>query len=133
MPVAAGLDVALDEADAAAALVATIPAHRRDLVVEADLAEEVARVRGYETIAGQLPATAMPPYRPDPRRGVDRVRDLLAGRGLTEVVTHALIGPDDHARLGLATRRSGHHPRRQSHLGRPQPAATVDAAGADSA
>jgi phenylalanyl-tRNA synthetase beta chain len=33
---------------------------------------------------------------------VDLVRDLLAGRGLTEVVTHALIGPDDHARLGLA-------------------------------
>ncbi|HEY7941472.1 MAG TPA: phenylalanine--tRNA ligase subunit beta [Candidatus Limnocylindrales bacterium] len=100
VPVAAGLEVTLGDADAAAALVATIPAHRRDLVVEADLAEEVARVRGYETIAGQLPATAMPPYRPDPRRGVDRVRDLLDGRGLTEVVTHALIGPDDHVRLG---------------------------------
>ena len=102
VPVAAGLDVTLDGAGAAEALVATIPAHRRDLVLEADLAEEVARVRGYETIAGQLPATAMPPYRPDPRRGVDRVRDLLAGRGLTEIVTHALIGPDDHARLGWA-------------------------------
>ena len=100
VPVAAGLEVVLDSAAATGALVATIPAHRRDLVVEADLAEEVARVRGYETIAGQLPASAMPPYRPDPRRGVDRVRDLLDGRGLTEVVTHALIGPDDHARLG---------------------------------
>ncbi len=102
VPVAAGLEVPLDGAGAAEALVATIPAHRRDLVVEADLAEEVARVRGYETIASQLPTTAMPPYRPDPRRGVDRVRDLLAGRGLAEVVTHALIGPDDHARLGFA-------------------------------
>ena len=102
VPVAAGLDVALDEAEAAAALVATIPAHRADLVVEADLAEEVARIRGYETIPSQLPETTMPPFRPDPRRGVDRVRDLLAGRGLAEVVTHALIGPDDHARLGFA-------------------------------
>jgi len=102
VPVAPGLEVTLDGAGAAEALVATIPAHRRDLVVEADLAEEVARVRGYETIASQLPATAMPGYRPDPRRGVDRVRDLLTGRGLTEVVTHALIGPDDHARLGWA-------------------------------
>jgi len=102
VPVATALAVTLDEAAAAEALVATIPAHRRDLVLEADLAEEVARVRGYETIDGQLPATALPPYRPDPRRGVDLLRDLLSGRGLTEVVTHALIGPDDHARLGLA-------------------------------
>jgi len=103
VPVAAGLDVPLDAAQAAQALVATIPAHRRDLVVEADLAEEVARVRGYETIAGELPSTPMPPYRADPRRGVDLVRDLLAGRGLTEAVTHALIGPEDHARLGVAS------------------------------
>ncbi len=89
-------------ADAGDALVAIIPGHRRDLAIEADIAEEVARVRGYETLPGLLPDTAMPAYRPDPHRLVDQVRDLLSGRGLTEVVTHGLIGPDDHARLGLA-------------------------------
>ncbi|MGZ3586597.1 MAG: phenylalanine--tRNA ligase subunit beta [Candidatus Limnocylindrales bacterium] len=100
VPVAADLAVPLEGPSAAGALVAIVPGHRRDLLVEADLAEEVARVRGYETVPPVLPATLMPPYRRDPRRGVDAVRDLLAGRGLTEVVTHALIAPLDHARLG---------------------------------
>ena len=83
------------------ALVAIIPGHRRDLAIEADIAEEIARVRGYETLPGSLPSSTMPAYRPDPRRLVDRLRDMLADRGLSEVVTHGLIGPDDHARLGL--------------------------------
>ena len=56
------------------------PAHRRDLAIEADIAEEVARVRGYETLAGRLPDTPMPalPPRSAParRRGP---RDLLGG------------------------------------------------------
>ncbi|MCY7418098.1 MAG: phenylalanine--tRNA ligase subunit beta, partial [Chloroflexi bacterium] len=96
-----GHDVVLGSA-AADALVAIIPGHRRDLVIEADITEEIARVRGYESIPGTLPAGAMPLFRPDPHRLQDRVRDLLAGRGLTEVVTHGLIGPQDHARLGIA-------------------------------
>ena len=57
--------VALDAAQAAEALVAVVPPHRRDLAIEADIAEEVARVRGYETVGGRLPDTAMPGYRPD--------------------------------------------------------------------
>ena len=44
---------------------AIVPPHRRDLAIEADIAEEVARVRGYETLAGRLPDTTMPGYRPD--------------------------------------------------------------------
>ena len=37
-----------------------------------------------------LPHTPMPPYRPRPaRRSATRVRETLAGAGLTEVVTHA--------------------------------------------
>ena len=101
VPIAAG-GSAVPLGDAAEeALVAIIPGHRRDLAIEADLAEEVARVRGYETLAGRRPDTPMPPYRPDARRLADTIRDLLSGRGLHEVVTFALIGPDDHRRLGL--------------------------------
>jgi len=92
----------LDEAAARDALVAIVPTHRRDLQIEADIAEEVARVRGYETSPGHLPDSRMPPYRPDPRRLPNEVRDLLAGRGLSEVVTYALVSPLDHARLGFA-------------------------------
>jgi len=83
------------------ALVAIVPPHRRDLAIEADVVEEVARVRGYETLPGSLPSTAMPAYRPDPRRLMDRLRAWLAALGLTEVVTHGLIDPEDHVRLGI--------------------------------
>jgi len=102
VPVVKGEEpVGLEPADVAAALVAIVPSHRRDLEIEADVAEEIARVRGYETIPGTLPHTAMPDYRPDPLRVVDELRESLAGRGLSEVVTHALVGPTDHQRLGI--------------------------------
>jgi phenylalanyl-tRNA synthetase beta chain len=82
-------------------LVADVPPHRRDIRIEADMAEEVARIRGYETVPARLPDTSMPPFRPDPRRFRDAVRDLLAARGLSEVVSHALVAAADHARLGI--------------------------------
>jgi phenylalanyl-tRNA synthetase beta chain len=75
------------------ALLATIPTWRRDIEIEADLAEEVARIRGYELIPAILPHTPMPPYRHPPLTVRDAIRELLAGAGLTEVVTHALVSP----------------------------------------
>lgn len=74
-------------------LVAVVPTWRRDLAIEADVAEEVARVRGYELVPGTLPHTPMPPFRPSPLEVRDAVRETLAGAGLTEVVTHALVSP----------------------------------------
>ena len=59
------LDVDAAEAEA---LVAIVPTWRRDLAIEADVAEEVARIRGYELIPDDLPDTPMPPYRPSPLR-----------------------------------------------------------------
>jgi phenylalanyl-tRNA synthetase beta chain len=44
----------------------------------------------------------MTAYRDEPTPFTNRLRDLLAGRGLVEVLTHGLIAPVDHARLGLA-------------------------------
>ena len=81
-------------------LLATIPSWRRDLVIEADITEEVARVRGYETLPGITPHTPMPPYRHSPLRLRDRVRDLLAGIGLSEAVTSALVAPATVVRFG---------------------------------
>jgi phenylalanyl-tRNA synthetase beta chain len=82
-----------------AVLVALVPTWRHDLAIEADVAEEVARVRGYETTPAHLPDTLMPAYRPSPLKVRDLIRETLAGAGLTEVVTHALVSPQDHARL----------------------------------
>jgi phenylalanyl-tRNA synthetase beta chain len=80
-------------------VVAVVPTWRRDLGIEADVAEEVARVRGYETTPAHLPDTLMPSFRPSPLKVRDAIRETLAGAGLTEVVTHALVSPDGEARL----------------------------------
>jgi phenylalanyl-tRNA synthetase beta chain len=88
------------DSDDAQVLVAIVPTWRRDLVVEADVAEEVARVRGYENTPSHLPDTLIPAYRPSPLAVRNVVRETLAGAGLTEVVTHALINPAEEAKLG---------------------------------
>jgi len=93
VPVAAGPKPLTVTATASDALVAIIPTWRRDIAIEADVAEEVARVRGYERIPGILPHTPMPAYRHQPLELRDHIRDTLAGAGLTEVVTHALVSP----------------------------------------
>jgi len=87
--------------ESAHALVAIVPTHRRDLRIEADIAEEIARVRGYETVPASLPASESPPFREDPRLGVQQLRATLADRGLDEVITFALVSVEDHLKLGL--------------------------------
>lgn len=83
------------------AMEVTVPSHRLDVAVAADVAEEVARAHGYEHVEGRLPEAALPPYRPDPSGPRHAIRRVLAGIGLDEMVTHALIGPDDLSRAGL--------------------------------
>ncbi len=75
------------------AITALVPTWRRDINVEADVAEEIARVRGYELVPSVTPDTEMPPYRPSPLAVRELVRETLAGAGLTEVVTTALVSP----------------------------------------
>ena len=99
VPVATGDDPLSVPTEAADALVAVVPTWRRDLAIEADVAEEVARVRGYEATPSILPDTPMPAYRPYPLETRDRIRSLLVGAGLTEVVTHALVAPEDVERF----------------------------------
>jgi phenylalanyl-tRNA synthetase beta chain len=83
-------------------LVAIVPPYRRDISIEEDVAEEVVRLVGYDTVPVRLPDTPMPPYRLEPSLFVNQLRDLLGGRGFNEVLTNGLIGPEDHARLGYA-------------------------------
>jgi phenylalanyl-tRNA synthetase beta chain len=80
-----------------------VPPHRLDVASDADVAEEIARAHGYERIPGRLPRAELPPYRPDPSAPRHRVRRILAGLGMDEMVSHALIGPDDFERTGYAS------------------------------
>jgi phenylalanyl-tRNA synthetase beta chain len=79
----------------------SVPDHRLDVVAPEDVAEEIARSHGYGRIIGRLPQPALPPFRPDPSEPRHRLRRVLAGLGLDEVMTHALIAPGDLARVGL--------------------------------
>ncbi len=90
-------------ASGAESLVAVVPPWRRDLAIEADIAEEVARVRGYELVPGTRPDTPMPPYRRSPLAIREAVRAALVGAGLAEVVTHALVAPEELEAYRLRT------------------------------
>jgi phenylalanyl-tRNA synthetase beta chain len=80
-------------AEVGEAVEALIPTWRADLEIEADLAEEIARVHGYEEIPPVTPDTSMPHYLESPLGLRNLVRETLAGAGLTEVVTTALVSP----------------------------------------
>ncbi len=79
--------------DPGSAITALVPTWRRDIAVEADVAEEIARVRGYELVPSVTPDTLMPSFRASPLEVRELIRQTLAGAGLTEVVTTALVSP----------------------------------------
>ena len=69
-----------------------VPSYRNDLTREADLVEEVARLRGYANIPAKLPLVR-PQARRDPQLHWERkIRCFLAGEGLTQVVNLTFAG-----------------------------------------
>jgi len=86
--------------DTGVRMTVTVPGFRLDVIGPADVAEEIARVEGYDRIPARAQQPALPAHRPDPTAARERVRRVLAGLGLDETVTHALIAPADLARTG---------------------------------
>jgi phenylalanyl-tRNA synthetase beta chain len=85
------------------AVTAHTPDHRLDIsggiIGVADLMEEIARIYGYDRIPETRMASALPPQRNN--RGLEleeRVRDLLVGVGMQEVVNYRLTHPDRESR-----------------------------------
>lgn len=79
---------------------ATAPSWRHDIRQPADLAEEVLRIAGYDSIpAVSLPKPALLPARVlnDTQLRLSRVRRLLAARGLHETHTWGFVSPEDRA------------------------------------
>ena len=80
-----------------------VPTWRRDVTMQADLVEEVARIAGFD----QLPATPLPPLpgRREPtatltQRRTRLARRALAQRGLSEAVTWSFAQADHVAAFG---------------------------------
>ncbi|MCS6774476.1 MAG: phenylalanine--tRNA ligase subunit beta [Thermoflexales bacterium] len=76
------------------------PSHRLDIEGEHDLIEEIARIHGYDAMPATLMAEGIPPAQGDPALVFEeRLRDVLAGLGLQEVITYRLTAPEHEARL----------------------------------
>jgi phenylalanyl-tRNA synthetase beta chain len=71
-----------------------VPSWRPDIGIEADLIEEVGRIRGYNNISPRLPANMQSVGdRGSFYRSSALIRDIARARGYTEVVTFSFIGP----------------------------------------
>jgi phenylalanyl-tRNA synthetase beta chain len=82
----------------------TVPTFRRDVEGKADLAEEIARIRGYDEIPTTLPTGAIPEALPEPYRYWERVaREAMIAAGLQEVITYSLVDCDTAARVTVDT------------------------------
>ncbi|HSE35596.1 MAG TPA: phenylalanine--tRNA ligase beta subunit-related protein [Candidatus Paceibacterota bacterium] len=70
-----------------------VPYWRLDIERKEDLAEEIARMIGYEGLAGTAPSDRLPAKVEDRRyRMNDAVRSLMIGAGFSEVYTYAFMG-----------------------------------------
>jgi phenylalanyl-tRNA synthetase beta chain len=77
----------------------TPPSFRPDLNEVADLAEEVARLKGLAEIPATVPQRAATPAPPnDYRSFMGATRELMVGAGFFELRTIAFIGPADNQR-----------------------------------
>ena len=69
----------------------TVPSHRLDLSIEADLVEEAIRVIGYDRIPQQDAITITVQPRQPERVALDTLRDLLVAGGYCESITFSFV------------------------------------------
>ncbi|WP_426353891.1 phenylalanine--tRNA ligase subunit beta [Exiguobacterium sp. R-39] len=81
-----GLEVELS----ADALTVSVPTRRQDLMIPADLAEEVARLYGYDALTSSLPREASRGFLPKRNQHRRKIRHLLQGAGLSQAITYSL-------------------------------------------
>ncbi|MGQ9598320.1 MAG: phenylalanine--tRNA ligase subunit beta [Anaerolineae bacterium] len=85
---------------AADALRVTVPDHRLDCQYPADLIEEIARVYGYDRIPVIEISDRLPPQRANRDLELEeKIKDVLVGCGLQEVITYSLTHPAREAAL----------------------------------
>ena len=84
-------------------LTCEIPSFRQDMETDADVAEEILRMYGYDHIPSTLMnAVTMPGYRSEKMIFNDRVKDAAVGMGMFEILNYSFISPRWIEALGLA-------------------------------
>jgi phenylalanyl-tRNA synthetase beta chain len=81
-------------------LVAVTPDHRMDIEGPHDLVEEICRVYGYGRIPSTVLSDTLPPQRGNPALEQEmRIKDILVGAGLNEIITYRMTSPEREAKL----------------------------------
>jgi phenylalanyl-tRNA synthetase beta chain len=77
------------------------PSFRVDILRDWDLMEEVARLEGYDHIPVTIPSIRPSDEKESPEMTTgDRVREIMAGLGFSEVISFSFIAPDSADFLG---------------------------------
>jgi len=69
----------------------TAPSWRLDVAGEADLAEEIGRLYGVDRVKSAIPPSTRPGFLRRSQRRERRLREVLTGVGLTEVINYAFV------------------------------------------
>jgi phenylalanyl-tRNA synthetase beta chain len=79
------------------------PTFRPDVTTEIDLVEEVGRHHGYGRLPRTRPASPYVGRLTTYQRYRRRLREILAGAGVSEAIASPLVGPGDHERAGVSS------------------------------
>ncbi|MGQ9572338.1 MAG: phenylalanine--tRNA ligase subunit beta [Dehalococcoidia bacterium] len=93
--------------------VVRVPYWRTDVRIPDDVAEELARIIGYDELPTTTLSGAIPPAQPQPSRELrERVKDILAAAGMQEVITYSLTNLESLAKVLPPEELSQHPPLR---------------------
>ncbi len=91
MDLLARLEFGLEPPADGQSVLVTVPSYRNDVNIPADLVEEVARMYGYDNLPTTSLDTPLPPEHPNRSwEFEERVRDIMTGLGLDEVINYSL-------------------------------------------
>ncbi len=76
-------------------LLVKAPGYRKDILIEADVTEEVLRVYGYHKIEGKRLQPNSLGELTFKQKNIRNIKSMLAGLGLNEVINYSLVSQDD--------------------------------------
>ena len=81
-------------------LTVDVPSHRADVIIEADLIEEVLRAHGYESVPPEVPFHSVETSPDSGQAARDHVLEAMVRLGFYEVMTTSFMGGNAIERLG---------------------------------
>ena len=78
----------------------TSPSHRFDIAIEVDLIEEIARVKGYDTLPANKPVVSMGiRARSESQVDLNKLSSLMIAKGYQEAITYSFVEAERQVRL----------------------------------